>query len=133
MVLVAEDEAAVRGMIVRILEREGIVVLPAEDGQVAEQIFLERGKEIRLVLSDVTMPRRNGIWLVYRLRELNPDIPILMVTTENFHDELPPLLELPKVELVAKPFRPEALAKKVREILWPDGQSQPNDFSTSQQ
>jgi two-component system, cell cycle sensor histidine kinase and response regulator CckA len=79
-VLVVDDEPAVRRAVTRALTRSGFTVLEAFDGVDALAIFREHGARIGCVLCDVTMPRMNGWETLAALRELSPDLPVLLAS-----------------------------------------------------
>ncbi|HEX5580218.1 MAG TPA: PAS domain-containing protein [Gemmatimonadaceae bacterium] len=85
-VLLAEDEAAVRGATRRMLEQAGYDVLEAEDGVEALELWGRHAGAIRLVLSDVVMPRMGGPELAERLRARGASVPVLLMSG---YDERP--------------------------------------------
>jgi PAS domain S-box-containing protein len=84
-VLIVEDEAAVRKVLARILHQHGYQVLEANSFETALQVYRFRRDEIRLVISDVTMPGRSGHELVAELRDDQPSLPIVLLSA---HDEV---------------------------------------------
>ena len=116
-VLVAEDERAVRGIAVRILQELGYTVLEAANGTEALEVALAHGEEIALLLSDVIMPEMNGKALAERLAVRWPGLKVLFVS--GYTDETiahQGILDK-GAAFLQKPFGPEALARKVREVL----------------
>jgi CheY-like chemotaxis protein len=116
-VLVAEDESAVRGLASLTLRAHGYTVLEASTGTEALAL-VERGtRVIDLLVSDVVMPGLNGRDLAERFRGLRPGIPVLFISghaeTTIAHEGI---LDA-GVEFLAKPFTPDLLARRVREIL----------------
>jgi nitrogen-specific signal transduction histidine kinase len=116
-VLVAEDESAVRGLASLTLRAHGYTVLEASTGTEALAL-VERGtRVIDLLVSDVVMPGLNGRDLAERFRVLRPGIPVLFISghaeTTIAHQGI---LDA-GVEFLAKPFTPDRLARRVREIL----------------
>lgn len=79
-VLVVEDQKMVREVAAAMLERLGFEVRTAKDGTEALEIFQTGRNQIRLVLSDLTMPRMDGWETLKALRRLNPDIPVILVS-----------------------------------------------------
>jgi DNA-binding response OmpR family regulator len=109
-VLVVEDSAAVRGLIVVILERAGYQVIPVSDPASA----LEAGSGLSssdLVICDVHLQGQSGIGLCDRLREQVPGLKILYMSGQNIHAMLSG-----DSAFLPKPFRPEALVAKVKEM-----------------
>ena len=116
-VLLAEDEAAVRAVARHALERQGYTVLEASSSEAALDLAERHSGRIHLLLTDVIMPGMNGRALALRLSELRPDLRVVYMSgyTEEAitrHGVLEPGLTY-----VQKPFTPEGLARKVREVL----------------
>jgi len=78
VVLVVDDEPDLRMIASMGLERGGYAVLEAADGVEAEEVF--RAHHVDAVVLDVTMPRRNGMDTMVVLRELRPEVPIVLTT-----------------------------------------------------
>jgi CheY-like chemotaxis protein len=115
-VLVVEDDASVRRLAVLGLRANGYAVLEAANA--AEALELAAGSaSIDMLVSDVVMPGMRGPELATRLRKLRPGARLLLVsghpeTNEAFRDH-----EGRVIQLLPKPFTPEHLARKVRELL----------------
>ncbi|MBX3248384.1 MAG: response regulator [Myxococcales bacterium] len=115
-ILVAEDEAAVRRALVRVLEAAGHRVVAAEDGEDALARF-EELERIDLLVSDVRMPRCDGPALAVALRERQPDLPVLFVTG---YAEIGPVeiqRMIPGAQVLAKPFLPHELTSAIAQVL----------------
>ena len=115
-VLVVEDDDAVRDMIASFLRGLGYHVLSAENGNTA-LIVAEQQKMIHLILTDVVMPFMNGRQLAEKLRESHPEMKVLYTSgyTQNViahHGILDSGLSF-----IGKPYKPQTLAKKIRNIL----------------
>ena len=116
-ILVAEDEAEVRKLVVRVLEGCGYKVHAMADAEEALR-FVEQTKEtIDLLLTDVVMPRMSGKELAEALEAKRPETRVLFMSgyTDDFighHGVLDP-----GIELIQKPFSPEAIARRVRVVL----------------
>ncbi len=116
-VLVAEDAGGVRTVARQVLKRHGYVVLTAADGETALELAAEQAGAIHLLVTDVIMPEMSGRQLADRLREARPDLKVLYVS--GYTDDAivrHGILE-PGIAFLQKPFTPEALARKVREVL----------------
>jgi PAS domain S-box-containing protein len=116
-VLLAEDEPAVRAIAQQALERQGYTVLAAPSGADALALAAQHGATIHLLLTDVVMPGMSGRDLADRLTAQRPGIRVLYISgyTDNAivrHGMLEPGLAY-----LQKPFRPDALVRKVREVL----------------
>jgi nitrogen-specific signal transduction histidine kinase/CheY-like chemotaxis protein len=116
-VLLVEDEAPVRAFMRRTLEQAGYRVTEARDGEEALQACSASGAVVDLVITDVLMPRMRGTELVRRLAQLKPALKVLLVS--GYPD--PASLEENGVrtdaEMLQKPFGPEDLLLKVRQVL----------------
>ncbi len=82
LILVVDDEPAIRETAKRALESHGYAVLLAHDGSDGLARFVERRGEIRAVLTDIMMPRMDGSALCRALRAIAPDIPLIVSTGE---------------------------------------------------
>ena len=114
-VLVAEDEAAVRESVRRILERAGYTVFEARHGADALLLWRERRDEIALVLTDVVMPEMRGSELALSVRAEAPDARILYMS--GYASDASRSAVLPGDMLVEKPFDAETLLRAVRASL----------------
>jgi len=80
VILLVEDQVIVRDATEAMLKCFGFEVLTARDGVEAVEIFRERAHDIRLVLTDLSMPRRNGWETLQALRKIRPDIPVILAS-----------------------------------------------------
>ncbi|MGH7512195.1 MAG: response regulator [Gemmatimonadales bacterium] len=117
LVLVVEDEAAVRQLVRRSLEAVGLTVLEAENGQQALDVVSRRRERPKLVLTDVIMPGLNGRELSERLATTQPGLPILFMSGYTDDDVLARSLLPEEAPFIQKPFGPEELVAKVRTML----------------
>ena len=85
-ILVVEDDAELRGLFRRVLEKNGYEALEAADGQAALDV-LDR-QYIDLIISDIMMPVMDGYELVRSLREAGIGIPVLMITAKDAFDDM---------------------------------------------
>jgi two-component system cell cycle sensor histidine kinase/response regulator CckA len=116
-VLVVEDEAPVRSVARQVLERHGYTVLEAPSAEAALDIATRYSGTIHLLLTDVVMPGLNGRELATRLANLRPDARVIFMS--GYTDDAVTrhgVLE-PGSAYVQKPFTPDAIARKVREVL----------------
>ena len=116
VVLVVEDEAAVRQFSVDALTELGYRVLEA-DGAAAALRLLERHPEIALMFSDVVMPKVNGAKLAEEARRRRPDLKVLFTTGYTRNAVVHNGVLDPGVQMIGKPFTIEELAAKLREVL----------------
>ncbi len=101
-VLVVDDEPEAVELLVEFLTSKGYEVLTATSGEEA----LQRVKEDRphLVLLDIRMPKMNGIEVLRRIREIDPEMGVIMVTAVNEEDVGRKSLELGAFDYIVKPL-----------------------------
>jgi two-component system cell cycle sensor histidine kinase/response regulator CckA len=116
-VLVVEDEPALRRLISVSLEKRGYTVLAAEDGAEAIRILENNPGKIDLVVSDIMMPKLNGLELRKKAILLRPEMRFLFISGYA-EDTIGRTAHLPQdAGYLEKPFLPIELARKVRELL----------------
>jgi len=116
-ILVVEDEAAVLTLIRRALEAHGYVVLAAANPADAMRVVERHGGTIQLLLTDVVMPGLSGRELADRLSARSPELRVLYMSGYP-GDAVVQRGSLPiGSAFVQKPFSPDGLARKVRDIL----------------
>ena len=116
-VLVAEDETALRSLIVSTLRGQGYTVLEAAHGEEALRVANGHSGPLQLLLTDIIMPIMGGPELAERLTRERPGIRVLF-TSGYTDDAIVQQGVLEKgVHLIEKPFSPLALARKVRQVL----------------
>ena len=116
-VLVAEDEEAVRALVCRVLRKQGYTVLSATDGEDALRVATESEHEPDLLVSDIVMPKLGGPELARQLLARLPALRVILMSgyTDDaivLHGDLDP-----EIAFLGKPFAPDELAQKVREVL----------------
>jgi signal transduction histidine kinase len=117
-VLLVEDEPLVRNLASHVLRKQGYIVLEASNGLDALRITRDPScQQIDLVLTDVVMPQMGGKEMVRHLQTLFPDIRVLFMSgyAEEFMSYRDSLN--PDFGFIEKPFMPNALVAKVREVL----------------
>jgi PAS domain S-box-containing protein len=116
-ILLVEDEQQVREVASLILRRGGYKVLLAENGEQGLAVAEEHGRGIDLLITDVVMPRMNGRQLVERLTPRWPDLKVLFMSgyTDDAIVHHGVLEE--GVNFLQKPITPDALLKRVHEVL----------------
>jgi CheY-like chemotaxis protein len=116
-ILIVEDNDNLRNLLHRALEGNGFSVLPAADGAEALRLCEQHDGTIDLVVSDIVMPRLNGLELEERIRAARPETKFLFIT--GFGDQFPALRERIKygTNILEKPFLPSELLRKVEDTL----------------
>ena len=113
-ILVADDDPDILTLVATLLEREGHVVVRAEDGQQAVKCLFERRPD--LVILDVDMPRLDGWQVLDRIREVS-SVPVIMLTAQSGELEKVRGLRGGADDYVTKPFGRQELAARVDAAL----------------
>jgi PAS domain S-box-containing protein len=117
-ILLVDDEEALRSAARRALVRAGYRVIPAVDGSDALRVYMEyTGTPVALVVTDVVMPGLGGRELVGRLKVMSPNLRVLFVSGYTEEGVRKQGVLQPGTEFLEKPFTPDKLLRKVREIL----------------
>jgi signal transduction histidine kinase len=116
-VLVVEDEEIVRELVCAVLEEQGYNVICAADGWEALQVAGDFDGTIHLLVTDVIMPHMNGHELAGKLSSIRPDMKVLYVSGYSDTDIGDYGVLEPRFELLQKPFTPQALARKIRDVI----------------
>ena len=111
-VLVIEDDDAVRRVVERLLIREGYRVIAAASGEEA-LAAVEHEAALDVVLSDVMMPNMTGPEVVARVRRRFPSVSVLYMS--GYAEDV--LTLEAGAELIRKPFEPDRVAARLRELL----------------
>jgi DNA-binding NtrC family response regulator len=115
-VLVVDDETAVRRFAARVLERAGYGVFEAEDGAEALELLQDGASAVSVVVSDVVMPRLNGVELMLALSESRPDLPVVLMSGYATAALQELGIAVP-CGVISKPFPAERLLDEVRRCL----------------
>jgi CheY-like chemotaxis protein len=116
-ILLVEDQEAVRKLVRKILETRGYNVLEAADGEDALLLFGQYEGTIELIITDVVMPGMSGRDLARRLEELGNDLRVLYMSGYTDDTIVRHGMLDPSIPFLHKPFTPDALSRKVREVL----------------
>ncbi len=116
LILVVEDDQAMRNALVEMLDAMNYRVLSAADGHQALELF-DQNPGIDLVLSDLIMPGLGGVALHERLRERLPTVKMIVMTGYPLAENGKDLLEQGIVAWVQKPLDTEVFAKTLRKVL----------------
>jgi two-component system cell cycle sensor histidine kinase/response regulator CckA len=116
LVLLAEDEPGVRRLTRRLLERGGYKVVDAENGTMALEVAAQLDK-IHLLLSDITMPKMDGIALARNLRAQRPEVRVLLMSGYPDPDAQGLAEKEFRNPILNKPFTLEQLLAAVRKAI----------------
>lgn len=112
-VLIVDDESTVRDLLVTLFQSEGYEVGAVGSAAVALASVLDQTFDA--VLTDIRMPRDNGLDLLLRIRKYRPNLPVVLMTGDPQMASLPETRELATAVFV-KPFPPHALLNLFREF-----------------
>ena len=116
--LLVEDEPSVRRVALKVLTDRGYSVLEAGNGDEALHAIRSLDEEnIHLLVTDVVMPVMGGVQLAQNLREAHPETKVLYTSGHVGEEVVKQEVMLSDNEFIQKPFTPESLAAKVREVL----------------
>jgi two-component system, cell cycle sensor histidine kinase and response regulator CckA len=118
VILVVDDEAVLRGLLVRTLTDAGFDVLQADNGKTALEVARGSAVPVSLVISDISMPVMDGLQLSRRFRALYPVVPILLISG-NPHWAGPDQSVFDGEQILRKPFTVDSLLTAVTGMLTP--------------
>ncbi len=116
-ILIVEDEEFVRSLLQEVLEFKGMEVLAASSGREALEVFSQYKDELDLVILDLVLPEMMGEEIFMALKEMDPQVKVLVTTGMGAAPSLERLLESGAKGVVTKPFNFAELLEKVRSIL----------------
>lgn len=111
-ILVVDDDDAVLKGIRRVLEADGFEVALSADAETA--LAMVEAEDFDLVLVDVKMPGRDGIWLIQEIKERRPAMPIIATSGYPTMETVADVFEQRVSGFIAKPFTPDELREAVR-------------------
>ena len=117
LILIVDDEDAVRAVTKRILESSGYRTLIATTGTEAVACYREKGYEISVVLTDLHMPDMGGVEAIAVLRQINPNVKIIVVTGAGSALGAPAPLEMGVQGYIKKPFEVAHLLVTLQNVL----------------
>ena len=118
-ILVVEDEEIVRELVCQVLADQGYDVLCASNGSEGLRLSGAHAGQIKLLITDVVMPVIGGLELARTMSAARPDIKVLYVSGYSESDISEQGILASELEFLEKPFTPQVLIRKVREVLNP--------------
>jgi len=119
-ILLVDDEAPIREIGSAIMKRLGYHPVTAADGMEGLMKVAELRGELRAIITDLEMPKMNGVRFVQSLRHAMPDVPVIVASGSVTEEHKNKLAELRVVDFLNKPFTEKALGQmleKVRDSL----------------
>lgn len=118
-ILIVEDEEVLVELLRTMLESQGFNVLIATDGREGVRIYAERKDEIKIVLTDMGLPKLGGWEVLAHVRALNPNAKVICASGFMDSSVRQEMIDAGAVEFVQKPYVYNQLVKLFREILQP--------------
>ncbi|HNY28279.1 MAG TPA: response regulator, partial [Candidatus Sumerlaeota bacterium] len=117
LILVVDDEKAIRNVLDDALQHLGYNTILACDGQEGVELFEQHHTQIAAVILDYMMPKRNGREVLAFMRKTNPGVPVLIASGYSFGADEKTFLSEGAVGYVEKPFRIQTIAEKIQEAI----------------
>jgi len=115
VILVAEDDPGLNRLISFKLQKEGYQVISVFDGKEALNAALN--ENISAITLDIMMPFLDGIQVLKKVRPVKPDLPVIVLSVKSRENDLHQALELGANAYMTKPFQPEQLIEKLKQVL----------------
>lgn len=112
-VLVVDDETMIRRTVKRLLNRLGYTAVLASDGEEALEIYQEQADEISFVLLDLIMPAMDGAEVMERLKQMDPEVPIIILSGFWKQEQVAEFRKKGAVGFLRKPFTLDELAEQL--------------------
>ena len=114
-ILIVDDDRNIRFVLREVLELERFNVLEARDGASALEVY--ENEHVDLVIVDIMMPRMDGYEFTRELREVDPRLPILMISAKQMPEDRKRGFALGIDDYMSKPLDPEELILRVKALL----------------
>jgi two-component system response regulator HydG len=114
-ILLVDDHKPFRDSLAKILEGEGLRVFPANDGEEALDIL--RNEFIHLVLTDLKMPKMDGVELLKVAKTIHPEVEVILITGYGTVDTAVTAMKDGAFDYIQKPFKPREILKLVRKAI----------------
>lgn len=117
LLLVAEDEDAVRQMCIKLLHKNGFNTIEATNGEEAVELFKQHKDKISMLVFDVMMPKMTGKAAYDEIAQIAPDIPIIFCSGYSDENLKAELTSRPKAALLDKPYKTNRLIETIKKFL----------------
>lgn len=114
-VLIAEDDRDFGNILTQYVSMSGFTVKHARDGNEAWEMFQQDKPDICVL--DVMMPEMDGFSLAEKMKEKEPDVPIIFLTAKSLKEDIVRGLKIGADDYITKPFDPEILILRINNIL----------------
>jgi len=114
-VLIVDDDQDLREILARLVRKEGFTPLTAADGGSALELLRLRGAEV--MLADVHLPDRDGLELLKKAREMDPDLPVIMITAYAGVNQAVAAMRAGAHDYLAKPFQHREVIRLLHRAL----------------
>ena len=115
VLLILEDEGNTRDKLVRLFEREGYVVYGGADGEEGLKIFSQ--SKIDILITDIKMPKKNGLQVLHEVKELSKDCEVIMLTGYGDEDTAVQAMRDGAINYIRKPIDLEQLMMAVQKAV----------------
>lgn len=116
-VLVVDDEDTVLDVCEEMLEKMGCRVFVAKSGREAVELYKKHKDEIDIIILDMIMPGISGGEVYDKMKEVNPNIKVLLWSGYSINGMAAEILERGCDDFIQKPFTIEELSRKIREVM----------------
>jgi YesN/AraC family two-component response regulator len=114
-VLIADDEEIIRNRLMELGEKLGFEVYTAQDGVEGWDVFRETNPDLAIL--DIYMPRMNGLLLMHKVKELAPEVPVILITGFLHYEQLIQKDRIKPDGFIIKPFHLEKIANLMLELV----------------
>jgi PAS domain S-box-containing protein len=116
-ILIVDDEEMVLDVGVRVLKKLGYTVLESNNGRHTVELYAKVQDKIDLVILDIVMPDMSGGDVYDRLKEINPDVKVLLASGYSIDDQAREIMERGCDDFIQKPFNLKSMSEKISGIL----------------
>ncbi len=116
-IMLVEDEELVRGMVVKMLNSLGNKVIACKDGIEAVELYKKAYKDIDMVVLDMIMPKMSGKDTFSALKEINPEVKVLLSSGYSIDGEAQEILNAGANGFIQKPFKSNEIANAIGDII----------------
>ncbi|HEY9059568.1 MAG TPA: sigma-54 dependent transcriptional regulator [Pseudobacteroides sp.] len=114
-ILIADDEKNMRWILGKALKDEGFSIVEAADGQEAVELFIDT--EPDMLVLDYRMPDMDGMEVLKRIKTINQNVPVIMITAHGSTDAAVEAMKLGAIDYISKPFDMEELKITIKKVL----------------